>query len=72
MTDLRPVPDLVVTRERLAELKEVSVDTVDRWREDGMPWHNWGRRLVRFKLREVNDWLDDQDDPEALHQLKAA
>jgi excisionase family DNA binding protein len=61
MSGLRPVPDQTVTREQLAEQLGVSTDTVDRWREDGMPWHNWGRRLVRFRVREVTRWLDEQD-----------
>ena len=61
MSALRPVPDQVVTRAELADLLHVSTDTVDRWREDGMPWHPWGRRLVRFRVREVNEWLDTRD-----------
>lgn len=68
MADLRPVPDTVVTREQLAAMLGVSTWTIDQWREQGMPWHNWGRRLVRFRVREVTRWLDDQD----LQQVRAA
>lgn len=59
--EIRVVLDQSVTREQLAEMLEVSTDTVDRWRAAGMPWHHWGRRLVRFRVREVTRWLDDQD-----------
>jgi len=64
MSELRPVPDEVVTSEELAVLLKVSPSTVKRWRGEGMPWHPWGRRLVRFRVREVMCWLDEQDQHE--------
>lgn len=65
MSDLRPVPDELVTRECLADILQVSVRTVDRMREEGMPDHHWGRRLVRFRVHEVMRWLDERDERKA-------
>jgi phage terminase Nu1 subunit (DNA packaging protein) len=50
----------LVTREELAELMRVSVATVDRMRRAGMPHVTWGRRLVRFRVREAISWAEQQ------------
>ncbi len=61
MTDLRPVPDELVTRDELAALMCVSVKTVDRLVKDGMPTVSWGRRLTRFRVSEALAWAANQD-----------
>lgn len=61
MTDtLRPVPDELVTREELAGIMRVSVRTIDRLRNEGMPAVTWGRRLVRFRVRDAMSWAEQQ------------
>lgn len=58
MTELRPIPDELVTREELAEIMRVSVPTIDRMRRDGMPAVTWGRRLRRFRVGEALAWAE--------------
>lgn len=59
--NLRPVSDEFVTRDELAEILRVSVPTIDRMRRAGMPCHRWGRRLVRFRVREALAWAEAKD-----------
>lgn len=59
-SELRPVPDELVTREELAEMMRVSVPTIDRMRREGMPVVTWGRRLVRFRVREAISWAEQR------------
>jgi excisionase family DNA binding protein len=61
VSELRVVTDGLVTREELAEILRVSVPTVDRMRRAGMPCHRWGRRLVRFRVRECMAWAEERD-----------
>jgi excisionase family DNA binding protein len=54
-------PSEIATTEELAAILNVSVSTIKRMRADGMPWHHWGRRLVRFRVAEVMAWVEQQD-----------
>jgi hypothetical protein len=48
-----------VDAKRLAEHLDVSVSTIKRWRREGMPSHRWeSTRLRRFRISEVDDWLN--------------
>jgi phage terminase Nu1 subunit (DNA packaging protein) len=58
MSALRGVPDELLTRHELASAMRVSVRTVDQMRAEGMPTVTWGRRLVRFRLREAMEWAE--------------
>jgi phage terminase Nu1 subunit (DNA packaging protein) len=60
MSELRPVPDELVTRQELAEIMRVSVPTIDRMKREGMPSISWGRRLVRFRVRDAMTWAEQQ------------
>lgn len=62
MSGLRTVPDELLTRHELAAEMRVSVATVDRMKAQGMPAVTWGRRLVRFRLREAIAWAESRDD----------
>jgi phage terminase Nu1 subunit (DNA packaging protein) len=57
---IRSLPAEVVTREELAEIMRVSVPTIDRMRRAGMPYLTWGRRLVRFRVRDALAWAEQQ------------
>ena len=47
-----------VTLAQVAEHLQVSEDTVHRWRDTkGMPAHRVGR-VWRFKLSQVDEWLE--------------
>lgn len=68
MTDMlgpRPVPDELLTRHELAAAMRVSLRTVDAMRAEGMPAVTWGRRLVRFRLRDAMAWAEAQQRREA-------
>lgn len=65
MAELRPIPDELVTRQELAEIMRVSVPTIDRMRAAGMPAVTWGRRLVRFRVREAMAWAEHHHDDRA-------
>jgi phage terminase Nu1 subunit (DNA packaging protein) len=58
---LRPIPDELLTRQELAAAMRVSVRTIDAMRAEGMPAVTWGRRLVRFRLREAIAWAESHD-----------
>lgn len=62
---LRPVVDELVTRDELASMMRVSVSTIDRMHRDGMPSITWGRRLIRFRVREAMAWAEAQQQREA-------
>ncbi|WCB92290.1 hypothetical protein DSM104299_00980 [Baekduia alba] len=53
------LPELV-TRQELAEIMRVSVPTIDRMRRAGMPHVTWGRRLVRFRVKDALAWAERQ------------
>jgi excisionase family DNA binding protein len=50
-------PDRYLTRVELADHLGVCTKTIDRMVREGMPRHSFGRRLVRFRLGEVEAWL---------------
>jgi excisionase family DNA binding protein len=51
------LPDEWMTRAELATRYKVHERTIDRWVKQGMPAEKWGRRMVRFSLIEVENWL---------------
>lgn len=55
-----PEPECYVTRDELARLMGVSVDTVDRMRKAGMPSVVWGRRARRFRPSTALAWARAQ------------
>jgi phage terminase Nu1 subunit (DNA packaging protein) len=61
----RPVPDELLTRRELAHAMKCSVATIDRMKAAGMPYVPWGRRLVRFRLRDTMQWREAQEQREA-------
>jgi phage terminase Nu1 subunit (DNA packaging protein) len=60
VAELRSIRSIepLVTREELAELLNVSTDSVDEMRRAGMPWIRWGARIVRFQPSEALAWLE--------------
>ena len=51
-------PDRYLSRAQLADHLGVCLKTIDRMVREGCPSHTFGRRLRRFRLREVEDWLE--------------
>ncbi|ALS38478.1 excisionase family DNA binding protein [Enterococcus rotai] len=45
-----------VTKTQLAELLNVSENTIMRMREQGMPYFSFGK-VVRYNLIEVQEWM---------------
>lgn len=69
MTNVRALPtsdpERYVRREELAELMGVSVRQIDVWRKQGMPYENWGLRVVRFLPSRAMAWVRDNAHREA-------
>lgn len=58
MTNVVPIRrDPWISTAELAEHCGVSERTVLRWVRDGMPHERWGRKLLRYKVVEVETWL---------------
>jgi len=53
-------PDRYLKPDELSYHLQVSTRTIRRWVRDGCPSHPWGARLVRFRLGEVEAWLNDR------------
>jgi phage terminase Nu1 subunit (DNA packaging protein) len=52
----------LINRDQLADHFKISVSSADRWRKLGCPFHTLppGNRLVRYRISEVQAWLDQQ------------
>jgi excisionase family DNA binding protein len=51
-------PDRYLNRAELADYLGVCTRTISRMVREGCPSHTFGRRLLRFRLAEVEDWLE--------------
>jgi phage terminase Nu1 subunit (DNA packaging protein) len=56
-----PVQERWITAGELAAAFHVSVTTVHRWRQRGMPSKTWGMRVRRYQLSACEQWLEQQD-----------
>jgi excisionase family DNA binding protein len=54
--------DEYLTVEELCKWLKISRATVDRWRKQGMPFIKVDK-LVRFKKSEIEQWLEQKDNP---------
>jgi hypothetical protein len=34
--------------------------TIRRWKKEGCPFHPYGRKMIRFRLSEVEAWLNQR------------
>lgn len=57
---LQPLPARYVTRRELSELLGVSISTVDRMREMGMPSVVFCKSARRFELNQALSWARAQ------------
>ncbi|MBA1335826.1 MAG: hypothetical protein HPY66_1644 [Firmicutes bacterium] len=48
--------DEYMTKKELGKMLKISIPTIDRWRQDGMPSEKFGRG-VRFKAEETLEWI---------------
>jgi excisionase family DNA binding protein len=51
-------PDRYLNPAELADHLGVCTRTISRMVREGCPSHTFGRRLRRFRLAEVEDWLE--------------
>ena len=51
----------LVKNTELADMLDVSPQTVDRMRRKGMPHIRWGQRLIRYRPSEALAWLEEQN-----------
>jgi phage terminase Nu1 subunit (DNA packaging protein) len=49
-----------ITAQELADLMGISVRQVHRLKARGMPYENWGMRVVRFKASVALAWVRSQ------------
>lgn len=56
------LPDFLVREQSAAEFLDVSVRTLQAWRQngDGPPFHKVGARAVRYRFSELEDWVTSQ------------
>lgn len=54
-------PDRYLSVADLAALLQCCTKTVYRMVGEGMPHHTFGRRMLRFRLGEVESWLEGRD-----------
>ena len=52
------VPDRYLNAAELADYLGVCTRTISRMVREGCPSHTFGRRLRRFRLADVEDWLE--------------
>ncbi|MCM3425583.1 helix-turn-helix domain-containing protein [Bacillus paralicheniformis] len=48
----------LLTPKQLSEILQVSIETLRRWRKEGMPYKQIGRS-VRFNQEEVEKWIEE-------------
>lgn len=48
----------MLSKKELAKELSISIPTIDRYMKQGMPYHKVGKRLVRFYLKEVMEWIE--------------
>ncbi|AFM40978.1 DNA-binding protein, excisionase family [Desulfosporosinus acidiphilus SJ4] len=51
--------DRLLTKEEVCEWLNISRATLDRWRNQGLPYLKTGK-LVRFNRGKVQEWLNQQ------------
>ena len=49
-----------LTRAELQAHTRLSRSTIKRLEARGLPRHDWAKRIVRYRLSEVERWLDEQ------------
>jgi phage terminase Nu1 subunit (DNA packaging protein) len=64
MKTVKPQPRIdaepEVTGAQLAQHLNLNVATINNWRLKGMPAKQYNTRLFRYKLSEVEKWLQDR------------
>jgi excisionase family DNA binding protein len=59
----------MVKAKQIAEMANVSLQTVLKWAREGkIPHHRISARCLRFSMEEVNHWLQQKRD---AHKLKS-
>lgn len=48
--------DNLLTVKELMEVRGVDRSTIWRWRKDGLPYVNRGKRSPRFDMEKVEEW----------------
>ena len=61
-----------VTCAQLARHFNLNEATIRRWRHDGMPAKKYNSRLYRYRLSEVEDWLEAREKERAAQSVEVA
>lgn len=49
---------MLITEKQLLAHLQVSRNTLNHWRKEGLPYLKLGRRLIRYKLEDVERWIE--------------
>lgn len=52
------------TTAEIAAILKVSIKTISRWRDQGLPFKRYGAKTFRYELAKVNEWLEKRNQPE--------
>lgn len=55
-------PKKYVTKAQLSKYLNVSVRTITRYQDEGMPYHKLSTRKNLYEIREVDEWLKKRKD----------
>lgn len=58
---VRAEAEVYLTRRQVAERLGIGLTTLDKYVKAGMPSHQWGLRVRRFKFSEVERWLRQRE-----------
>lgn len=59
--------DIFYTQEQVSIMLGVATRTLKRWRlaGDGPRWHQYNHKTVRYRRRDVEEWLADREGGQA-------
>ena len=63
MVPVQPTPDVLLTQQEAAKLIGVEPRTLEAWRARGsyqLPFVKIGPRIVRYRLRDLEAWIEKQ------------
>jgi len=61
--DYIDIPEPMLTADQVAAIYSVSKRTVYRWALAGAPHYKLGPKLVRFRISELVEYLEQEEEP---------
>lgn len=54
-----PAPENFMTSKQVADCYNVHINTVYKWRTQGLPYYEMGEKTLRYDPEEVAKWIAD-------------